>query len=216
MLHIRAKAVVAEMAERPMTVELDGRPTFESQSATSTSAVAAPTKAGLKSIPRALPAGPVGAKLPIAVNSAAYRFPLEGTTPDEMWNVLTNKTDGISEIPLERWDVDAYFNEDAEVPGMMTVRHGAFVKGADLFDASFFGLSPAESKVMDPQQRLLLEVIYQSFHVAGLPLSSLTGMEASICVGQCNNDSELLLRNSSKITMMGILTNQYGSSVIVP
>ena len=61
-------------------------------------------------------------------------------------------------------------------------------RGADLFDASFFGLSPAESKVMDPQQRLLLEVIYQSFHVAGMPQSSLTGMDAGITVGQCNND----------------------------
>lgn len=50
---------------------------------------------------------------------------------------------------------------------MMTVRHGGFVKNADCFDASFFGLSPAESKVMDPQQRLLLEVIYQSFHASG-------------------------------------------------
>lgn len=54
-----------------------------------------------------------------------------------------------------------------QVPGMMTVRHGGFVKNADCFDASFFGLSPAESKVMDPQQRLLLEVIYQSFHASG-------------------------------------------------
>eukprot|EP00438_Fugacium_kawagutii_P013961 Skav203427 [mRNA] locus=scaffold1743:429376:432457:- [translate_table: standard] len=75
--------------------------------------------------------------------------------------------DGIVEIPLERWDVDAYYDEDAEAPGMMTVRHGGFIKDADRFDASFFGLSPAESKVMDPQQRLLLEVIYQSFHASG-------------------------------------------------
>ncbi|CAK9099313.1 Polyketide synthase PksJ (PKS) [Durusdinium trenchii] len=96
--------------------------------------------------------------------------------------------DGVTEIPLERWDVDQYFDEDAETPGMMTVRHGAFVKSADLFDASFFGLSPAESKVMDPQQRLLLEVIYQSFHVSGKPMGSLSNLDASVCVGQCNND----------------------------
>ena len=66
------------------------------------------------------------------------------------------------------------FGHISQVPGMMTVRHGGFVKNADCFDASFFGLSPAESKVMDPQQRLLLEVIYQSFHASGKlgPLTS--------------------------------------------
>ncbi|CAK9055129.1 unnamed protein product [Durusdinium trenchii] len=142
----------------------------------------------------ALPVAPVGevsSRAPVAVHGAACRFPLEGTSPLEMWEQLTKKTDdGVTEIPLERWDVDQYFDEDAETPGMMTVRHGAFVKSADLFDASFFGLSPAESKVMDPQQRLLLElqVIYQSFHVSGKPMGSLSNLDASVCVGQCNND----------------------------
>ena len=28
--------------------------------------------------------------------------------------------DGVTEIPLERWDVEIYFDEDAEAPGMMT------------------------------------------------------------------------------------------------
>ena len=34
-------------------------------------------------------------------------------------NILLQQ-DGVTEIPLERWDVDQYFDEDAETPGMMT------------------------------------------------------------------------------------------------
>ena len=41
---------------------------------------------------------------------------------------------------------------------------------------------------MDPQQRLLLEVIYSSFHASGKPFSALSNLDASVCVGQCNND----------------------------
>ncbi|CAL1148755.1 unnamed protein product [Cladocopium goreaui] len=136
----------------------------------------------------AAPAAAADSRAAVAVTGAACRFPLEGTTPAEMWEQLVGKTDGIVEIPLERWDVDAYYDEDAEAPGMMTVRHGGFIKDADRFDASFFGLSPAESKVMDPQQRLLLEVIYQSFHASGKPWGALSNLDASVCVGQCNND----------------------------
>ena len=42
--------------------------------------------------------------------------------------------------------------------------HGGFVHGAELFDASFFGVSKPESNEMDPQQRVLLEKGYESLH----------------------------------------------------
>ena len=163
-----------------------------------TKAVAAFAASLMSSKPTGTPAGPASQSSiagtpfvdnePLAVGSGACRFPLEGTTPRQMWDALAEKIDAVTEIPADRWDVDEYFDSDPEVPGKMTVRHGAFVKGADLFDAAFFGLSPVESKIMDPQQRLLLEVIYQSFHVAGMPMTVLTGMSACITVGQCHQD----------------------------
>ena len=40
------------------------------------------------------------------------------------------------------------------------------MRGAQLFDASRFAVSPSETSAMDPQQRLLLENGYAALHGA--------------------------------------------------
>jgi acyl transferase domain-containing protein len=80
----------------------------------------------------------------VGIWSGAYRFPVEGTGMEELWAALDAQHDGVTEIPFDRWDVDAYYSADREEPGKMYVRHGGFVRGADKFDATFFGLSNAE------------------------------------------------------------------------
>ncbi|KAI8473975.1 MAG: polyketide synthase [Monoraphidium minutum] len=50
-----------------------------------------------------------------------------------------------------------------------TARFGAFVRGAEAFDAAAFGLSPGEAAAADPQHRLLLESAGQL--LAGSPLA---------------------------------------------
>ena len=55
------------------------------------------------------------------------------------------KTDGVSEIPYDRWDVDEYFDPSPNAVGRMYVRHAAFIQNADCFDAMLFGISGAEA-----------------------------------------------------------------------
>ena len=60
--------------------------------------------------------------------------------------------DAISEVPLDRWDVES--TGEAIVGG----RFGGFVSQWAEFDAAVFGISTAEAAYLDPAQRILLEV----------------------------------------------------------
>ena len=175
---VLVESVDSRIAGVPFTLELASRPSLSSSSVLA----AEGSPATLTSHP------PQHSSLQLAANRAAFRFPLQGATMEEWWQALSQKSDCVSEIPMERWDVDVYYHEDSEAPGKMMVRHGSFVLGADQFDASFFELNLLEAKAMDPQQRLLLEVVYHSFHVSGFDKRSLMGMDAAVAVGQCNND----------------------------
>ena len=70
---------------------------------------------------------------PIAVVGVGLRLP--GGTHDEasLWRLLAEERDAVSEIPKERWDIDAYYDPDPDKPGKMNVRHGAFIDGVDRF-----------------------------------------------------------------------------------
>ena len=99
-----------------------------------------------------------GGDEPIAIVSMACRFPRRATTPEAFWQCLVDQTDEVGDIPDDRWDMDAFHDDDPEVPGKMYARRGVFLDNLDLMDPEFFGISPREATWIDPQQRLLLEV----------------------------------------------------------
>jgi len=47
------------------------------------------------------------------------------------------------------------------------VRRGTVLDGAELFDASFFGLAPREAQILDPQHRVFLECAWEALEHAG-------------------------------------------------
>ena len=55
---------------------------------------------------------------PIAVVGMSCRFP-GGRNPEEFWKLLSEGRDGITEIPPDRWDIDAYYDPDPDAPGKM-------------------------------------------------------------------------------------------------
>ena len=111
---------------------------------------------------------------PIAIVGMGCRFP-GAKDPEAFWQLLRDGVDAITEVPSDRWDINAFYDPDPDVPGKMSTRWGGFLERVDRFDPHFFGISPREAGRMDPQQRLLLEVAWEALEDAGQAPHRLAG-----------------------------------------
>jgi len=125
-------------------------------------------------------------KEPIAIIGLSCRFP-QASNPQAFWDLLRNGVDAVTEVPSDRWDVDAFHSENPD-PGKVTTRFGAFLDNVDLFDPAFFGISPREATRMDPQQRLLLEVSWEALENAFIPPHTLAGTRTGVFIGISSYD----------------------------
>ncbi|KAL9107660.1 MAG: hypothetical protein Q9227_007467 [Pyrenula ochraceoflavens] len=127
--------------------------------------------------------------MPIAIVGMACRLPGTATSPDRLWEMISSKQAGWSEMPKDRINLDGWYHPDGERAGNLNCRAGHFLE-QDLatFDASFFQISPAEAKCMDPQQRLLLECVFESMESGGIPLEKFSGSDTSCYVGCFSRD----------------------------
>jgi acyl transferase domain-containing protein/acyl carrier protein len=125
---------------------------------------------------------------PIAIIGMGCRFPGEINTPTMFWNLIANGGSAISEIPADRWDVDAFYHPDGDMPGKIYTRQGGFLSDLDQFDPSFFSISPREACQIDPQQRLALEVAWDALEQAGQTRNALSGSQTGVFIG--NSGSE--------------------------
>src|SRR4051794_3326846 len=64
---------------------------------------------------------------PIAIIGMGCRFPgAAGNVcgPEDLWRLLHAGVDAIREVPPDRWDLDAYYDPNPDVPGKMYTRWG--------------------------------------------------------------------------------------------
>ena len=130
---------------------------------------------------------------PIAIIGMGCRFPGGASSPEAFWRLLHDGVDAITEVPPDRWAVDAYYDPDPNAPGKMSTRWGGFVERADLFDAEFFGIAPREAASMDPQQRLLLEVSWEALEHAGQAPEHFENSRTGVFIGLSVPEYEVLI-----------------------
>jgi acyl transferase domain-containing protein/surfactin synthase thioesterase subunit len=135
----------------------------------------------------------------IAIIGIGCRFP-GAESPAEFWRLLQDGLDAITEVPHNRWDIDAFYDPQPGKPGKMNTRWGGFLRQVDGFDSQFFGIAPREAVYMDPQQRLLLEVAWESLEHAGQVPEQLARSQTGVFMGISSNDYQQVLKGNGSTT----------------
>ncbi|HEY3919578.1 MAG TPA: beta-ketoacyl synthase N-terminal-like domain-containing protein [Stellaceae bacterium] len=120
---------------------------------------------------------------PIAIVGIGCRFPGGVDDAESYWRMLRAGADAISEVPRDRWDIDAYYAAEPGTPGHMCSRFGGFVDHVGEFDPLFFGIAPREAEDMDPQQYLVLETAWHALEDAGIDIARLYRSSTGVFLG---------------------------------
>src|SRR3978361_1737361 len=63
---------------------------------------------------------------PIAVIGMACRFP-GADMPEDYWRLLDEGRDATREVPVDRWDMDAFYDPDPDRRGKIAARRGGYL-----------------------------------------------------------------------------------------
>lgn len=76
----------------------------------------------------------------------------------DFWLFTEKSGTAQSEVPVQRWDVDDYYDPTISKIKLSYARFAAFVSSIDQFDSAAFRMGRADSTALDPQARILLQI----------------------------------------------------------
>jgi len=123
----------------------------------------------------------------IAIVGLSLKLPNNIDNLDDLYDILKNKIDCISEHPKERFNNDFYFDKN-NASAKINTNQGGYLSNIYDFDNEFFKISNKEAKTTDPQQRILLELVYEALQDANIQLESIKNTNTGVFVGSCNTE----------------------------
>ncbi|XP_052769490.1 phthioceranic/hydroxyphthioceranic acid synthase-like [Mya arenaria] len=127
----------------------------------------------------------------IAVVGVGCRFP-GADTAEEFWRVLVNSENHVKDIPKDRWNNEAFFNEDKDAVGKSYVSKAGLLKDHDMWDNKLFGVSDVEAARIDPQQRYVLECVHMAMEDGGFTRAKMSGTKTGVYIGCMNDDYKIM------------------------
>ncbi|MGD9209728.1 MAG: SDR family NAD(P)-dependent oxidoreductase, partial [Desulfobacteraceae bacterium] len=161
--------------------------------------------------PKILPLEKITKYTDIAVIGMSGRFP-QADTLEEFWNNLAQGKSAITEVPKERWDIDAHYNPDPGDLYKTYCRHGGFLSDIDKFDPAVFNMSGKEADLSDPQQRLFLEESWKALEDAGYSRKSISNTKCGVFVGVGQGD---YLNNMKAVGPVGEPHSFWGNATCI-
>ncbi len=136
----------------------------------------------------------------IAVIGMNGRFP-GAETISEFWQLLIEGKEAIQFFADKELDPSIPENISAQKE---YIKARGILTAVDMFDAAFFGISPALAALMDPQQRLFLEIAWEVLEANGYTDGCYNG-SIGVFAGSGNNTYYLknVLSNKDKVAASG-------------
>ena len=105
------------------------------------------------------------ANRPIAVVGMSALFP-DAPNLHQYWDNIINKIDSIIDVPESRWNIEDYYDLDADAPDKTYCKRGGFIPDID-FNPMEFGIPPNILEVTEVTQLLGLLVAKSAMEDAG-------------------------------------------------
>src|SRR5262249_52133849 len=156
-----------------------------------------PLRRGRAKTPSADTVAAEGQEEPIAIIGMSGRFP-QARNVAEMWSILAQGREAVTEIPADRFDCRLYYGDPAA--GKTNGKWSGCVPGVREFDPLFFDLSPLEAETMDPRQRLLLEEGWKALEDAGYGRKQTETHRSGMFVGAEQGDYQQLAGMAGGVT----------------
>ncbi|EFA83876.1 putative fatty acid synthase [Heterostelium album PN500] len=120
----------------------------------------------------------------VAVIGMGLRFPGGSKNPNEFWEHMVNRFDGISKTADTRW-AQSFYDQD-----FISNEFGGYISEEEWkrFDPLFFGVLPKEAIHLDPQQRVLMTILWEALEDAQIQPAKIRGSNTGVFIGLMNLD----------------------------